>query len=92
MTRGGRAGALALLGPLLLTAGCASLFGDKSDAEPPPPPPREDATTLVVEAPPAVKELLERNLDLARVADRSKQEALDVVEWLRLRASAPAQA
>ncbi len=92
MTRGGRAGALALLGPLLLTAGCASLFGDKSDAEPPPPPPREDATTLVVEAPPSVKELLERNLDLARVAELSKQEALDEVEWLRLTAAAPAQA
>jgi translocation and assembly module TamA len=87
----GRVGALALLGPTLLIAGCANLFGDKTDTEPPPPP-REDATTLVVEAPPEVKQLLERYLDMARVAELSKQEALDEVEWLRLTAAVPAQA
>ncbi|HEX6722065.1 MAG TPA: BamA/TamA family outer membrane protein [Burkholderiaceae bacterium] len=92
MTRGGRAGALALLGPMLLMAGCANLFGDKADAEPPAPPPRDDATTLIVEAPPSAKELLERNLDIARVAELSKQEPLDEVEWLRLTAAAPGQA
>ncbi len=91
MIHGGRARALTLLGPVLLMAGCASLFGDKPD-EPPPPPPREDATTLVVSAPSPAKELLERNLDLARVAELSKQEPFDEVEWLRLTAAAPPQA
>lgn len=92
MIRGGRVGAaLALLGPALLMAGCASLFGDKTAAEPPPPP-RDDATTLMVEAPSPLRELLERNLDLARVATLSEQEAFDDVEWLRLVAAAPAQA
>jgi translocation and assembly module TamA len=92
VSRGGRASALALLGPLLLMAGCANLFGSNTDTEPPPPPPREDATTLVVEAPSPAKELLERNLDLARVAELSKHEALDEVEWLRLVAAVPGQA
>jgi DNA-directed RNA polymerase sigma subunit (sigma70/sigma32) len=35
------------------------------------------------------KELLERNLDLARVATLSQQEAFDEVEWQRLVAAAP---
>ena len=92
MIRGGPLRALALLGLSLVLAGCGSLFGNKEADAPAPPPPRDDATTLVVEAPSPAKELLERNLDLARVATLSQQEAFDEVEWQRLVAAAPEQA
>jgi translocation and assembly module TamA len=100
-----RAGALLSL--LLMLSGCAGLSGNhKADnaADAPataasapdsaavPASPRADATTLVIDAPPALRTLLERNLDLARLATLSEQEELDELEWLRLVGAAPAQA
>jgi translocation and assembly module TamA len=89
--------ALALLGLLCALGGCAGLFGSKDNNAPasaagPASAPRADATTLVVDAPGPLKELLERNLDLARMATLSTHEEVDEVEWLRLAAAAPAQA
>src|SRR6185503_626506 len=94
----GRPRACALLALLLMLGGCSSLFGNnkKDDAATPPATaasaPRADATTLVIDAPGPLRELLQRNLDLARLAGLSAHEELDEVEWLRLVAAAPAQA
>jgi translocation and assembly module TamA len=88
--------ALALLGLALWLSGCASLFGTDTPANTAPAaapaPPRADATTLIIDAPQPLRDLLQRNLDLARLAALSVQEELDEVEWLRLVAAAPAQA
>jgi translocation and assembly module TamA len=97
----GRLRAGALLGLLWMLAGCAGLFGnsnkDKGDNAATPAAaaasaPRADATTLVIDAPGPLRELLQRNLDLARLASLSAHEELDEVEWLRLVGAAPAQA
>jgi translocation and assembly module TamA len=96
VTRGAlRAGAL--LGLLLMLGGCAGLFGTRKNDAPATPAaaasaPRADATALVVDAPGPLRELLQRNLDLARLATLSTHEELDEIEWLRLVAAAPAQA
>jgi translocation and assembly module TamA len=95
--------ALALLGVLLMLSACAGLFGsssgnnNKNDNAAAAPDaaasaPRADATTLVIDAPAPLRELLQRNLDLARLATLSEQEPLDEIEWLRLVGAAPAQA
>jgi len=57
--------------------------------EPPAPPPKTDG--LVIDAPGPLRELLLRNLDLARLASLAESEAPDETEWLRLVAVAPAQ-
>ncbi|MCW5658242.1 MAG: BamA/TamA family outer membrane protein [Burkholderiaceae bacterium] len=81
-----------------MLAGCAGLFGSNNKSTDPATPaaaasaPRADATTLVIDAPGPLRELLQRNLDLARLATLSAQEELDEVEWLRLVGAAPAQA
>src|SRR5688572_4286163 len=88
--------ALGLLGLLLMLSGCAGLFGKNDNAADAPAAaasaPRADTTTLVIDAPGPLRELLQRNLDLARLATLSEQEQLDETEWLRLVAAAPAQA
>jgi translocation and assembly module TamA len=94
--------ALALLGLLLALSGCALLAqdetqrgndattgGERPGGEPPPPLPKTEG--LEIEAPGPLRELLLRNLDLARVAALSGGEAPDETEWLRLVAAAPAQ-
>ena len=71
--------ALALLGLLLALSGCALLAqdetqrgndattgGERPGGEPPPPLPKTEG--LEIEAPGPLRELLLRNLDLARVA------------------------
>ena len=106
MTRARPARAFALLGLLLALSGCALLAQDEStrtnateagpDAydqrpggEPPSPPPTTEG--LVVDAPSQLRTLLQRNLDLARLAALTGTEAPDETEWLRLVAAAPAQ-
>jgi translocation and assembly module TamA len=106
VTRARPARAFALLGLLLALSGCALLAQDEStrsnateagsDAydqrpggEPPSPPPKTEG--LVVDAPSQLRTLLQRNLDLARLATLSGTEAPDETEWLRLVAAAPAQ-
>jgi translocation and assembly module TamA len=96
--------ALALLGLLHALSGCALLadqFGgseattpsavgeQRPGGEPPAPTPKLEG--LEVDAPPALRTLLLRNLDLARLAALSGAEAPDETEWLRLVAAAPAQ-
>ncbi|HEY6513663.1 MAG TPA: BamA/TamA family outer membrane protein [Burkholderiaceae bacterium] len=97
---------VALLGLLLALSGCALLASDepprsqppqgelaaqeqRPGGEPPPPPPESEG--LTIEAPPQLRDLLLRNLDLARLAALSGAEAPDETEWLRLVAAAPAQ-
>jgi translocation and assembly module TamA len=81
----------------VLLAGCASLSGP---ATPPPPPPEAGGSapapapasdSLEVVAPPELKSLLEKYLDLARVGNLSHGEAIDDTEWSRLIDAAPAQ-
>jgi translocation and assembly module TamA len=56
-----------------------------------PPAPLPEAQGLQIDAPSALRTLLLRNLDLARLAALTGPEAPDETEWLRLVAAAPAQ-
>ena len=82
-----------LRAPLLAAALLPALLGACSTLpipalkDPGPPPP----ILLQVEAPPALRTLLERHLDLARLAQMRGDETLDETEWARLVAAAPAQ-
>jgi translocation and assembly module TamA len=77
--------ATALL-PMLLLGACSALpLPTRTDPGPPPP------ILLQVDAPPALRTLLERHLDLARLAQMRSDETLDETEWARLVAAAPAQ-
>jgi translocation and assembly module TamA len=77
--------AAALL-PVLLLGACSALpLPARTDPGPPPP------ILLQVDAPPALRTLLERHLDLARLAQMRSDETLDETEWARLVAAAPAQ-
>lgn len=102
--REGPARAIALLGLLLALSGCALLsdksqrndgaaqpatVGERPGGEPPAPTPSPEG--LEVDAPSALRTLLLRNLDLARLAALTGTEAPDETEWLRLVAAAPAQ-
>jgi translocation and assembly module TamA len=83
-------GAWAALLAIALLGGCAAL-------KPTPPAHAASAaaipsTSLDVRAPDALKVLLERNLDLARVGALSGSETIDDDEWSRLIDAAPAQA
>ena len=91
---------IALLGLLLACGGCALLAErepvnrvppsqGQGEAEPQPPPPSPEG--LVIDAPPELRTLLLRNLDLARLTALAEAETPDEVEWLRLVAAAPAQ-
>jgi len=76
--------------PAALLGACSSLplplpLAQRSGLEPPPP------ILLQVDAPPALRPLLERHLDLARLAQMRGDEPLDETEWARLVAAAPAQ-
>lgn len=85
-------------------AGCASLppganADNASNAEGSPTAPgdapnatlRGSTTSLEIEAPLALRELLQKYLDLARLVAQSEDESLDDTEWLRLIGAAPAQ-
>jgi translocation and assembly module TamA len=77
--------AAALL-PVLLLGACSALpLPARTDPGPPPP------ILLQIDAPPALRTLLERHLDLARLAQMRSDETLDETEWARLVAAAPAQ-
>lgn len=92
MNRGGlrRLGSLprtaALVMVLALGCGCSVLPGLPRQGPELPPP-----IDLQIDAPPALKALLQRHLDLARLAEVRDDEALDDTEWARLVAAAPAQ-
>jgi translocation and assembly module TamA len=91
----GRAARLALLTlAMLMSAGCALLGGT------PDRPGRADAATapegppvvrVEVDAPPALRQLLERHLDLSRLARLSRGDAVTDTELQRLVDAAPAQ-
>ena len=86
------AGAALLLAACLLSA-CASLggmLGTTAPADAPPPAPAR--LRLVVQAPPELRSLLEKNLDLARLQGLPTDDAIDDSEWVRLIGAAPAQA
>ena len=72
--------------PALMLGACSTL-PIPALKEPGPPPP----ILLQVEAPPALRTLLERHLDLARLAQMRNDETLDETEWARLVAAAPAR-
>ena len=99
----GRIGSLALLLTTLWLGGCASVAnwlptpvktspttpaGDTAAAKPAARP----EFTLVVEAPTALRDLLQRHLDLARLQQLPDDERLGLAEFNRLVAAAPAQA
>ncbi len=93
---------LALASALLwLCAGCALLPGGGSDADKAAAAAAASAASdaarlppiqLEVDAPPPLKALLERYLDLARLQEMPNADSLDASEWVRLVAAAPAQA
>ena len=81
-----------LLAACLLSA-CASLAGMLGPAAPAGTPPAATLRLrLVVQAPPELRRLLEKNLDLARLQDLPTDDAIDDSEWVRLIGAAPAQA
>ncbi|MCK6419766.1 MAG: BamA/TamA family outer membrane protein [Aquabacterium sp.] len=54
--------------------------------------PRPAAPRLEFDAPPALRQLLEQHLDIARLARLAPEDQADATEWARLVAVAPAQA
>ena len=89
MTRALAAAALAALA--LLASGCALLRPEppkvaESEAKPPP------VIRVEVGAPEALKALLEKHLDIARVGELARVDDLDATEWARLIGAAPVQA
>ena len=95
--------ALLTAGAVALAAGCAGLppapgpGTPVGDARPEDPaaataPAANVATVLDIEAPAPLRDLLQRHLDLARLAALSAEDAPDEAEWLRLVGAAPAQA
>jgi translocation and assembly module TamA len=90
-------GLAGLLLAVLLASGCASVAAwlpTPAGAEPPPAPtrPARPEFQLVVEAPTALRELLLRHLDLARLQQLPDDERLGNAEFNRLVAAVPAQA
>ena len=89
----------ALLLAAALSAGCASIQGllpgastaSAADTAPARPPSRPEFT-LIVEAPTALRDLLLRHLDLARLQQLPDDERLGNAEFNRLVAAVPAQA
>ena len=75
---------------------CAGLLlcnsGFAADATAPPATAASTVPRVEIEAPSALKALLSRHLDLARLAQMGEDEPLEISEWLRLMAAAPAQA
>ena len=95
--------ALLTAGMVALAAGCGVLpsapgpgtpVGDArpDDLASATAPAANAATVLDIEAPAPLRDLLQRHLDLARLAALSAEDAPDEAEWLRLVAAAPAQA
>jgi translocation and assembly module TamA len=81
---------VALLLAAVALSGCAALHNGAAratDAPPPPPPLR-----VTVEAPDSLAELLQRHLDIARLAALAGDEPVAETELARLLAAAPAQA
>ena len=82
-----------------LSGGCASIRGwlptdgnTATPAQPPAQPPARPEFTLIVEAPAALRTLLLRHLDLARLQQLPDDERLGNAEFNRLVAALPAQA
>jgi len=75
--------------PLFAPSGTEALEQPRPGGEPPAPLPKTEG--LVIEAPAELHALLQRNLDLAKLAALPEAEAPDELEWLRLVAVAPAQ-
>lgn len=80
---------LPALAALLLAAGCAALRPEPPKE--PPVPAGPAPLRLEVVAPAPLKALLERHLDLARLAQLRGDDVPDETEWARLVAAAPAQ-
>lgn len=84
----------------LVVSGCAVLgdtvpvapAGEAANTGATPAPASAPRATLQIDAPPALRELLARHLDLARLVALPADDAPDEAEWLRLVAAAPAQA
>lgn len=79
---------LAVAALALLAGGCASLPAPAPEAPVPEGPPPLQVT---VQAPPPLRALLERHLDVVRLAELARGERLDDSELDRLVAAAPAQ-
>ena len=77
--------ALSLL--LVVLGGCATRPAPAAPGAASPPA----STSLEVEGPGALKTLLERNLDLARVGRVAPEDTIDDAEWQRLIDATPAQ-
>ena len=75
-------------------AGADRLPAGEASFEPAPADPQAagQAPVLEIQAPTALRELLQRHLDLARLLALREDEAPDETEWLRLVGAAPAQA
>ena len=90
-----RAALLALLAlATLMSAGCAVLGGDAGAAGRAEAAPAAEGAPVVrveIDAPPALRQLLERHLDLSRLARLSRGDAVTDTELQRLVDAAPAQ-
>ncbi|MEO5771282.1 MAG: outer membrane protein assembly factor, partial [Burkholderiaceae bacterium] len=75
------------LGVAGLLGACAALRPGRPDSPPPPPP----QVLLTVDAPAPQRQLLEANLDLARLSIVAPGEAISDAELRRLEVAAPAQ-
>lgn len=84
----------------IAASGCAVLgepapaarAGEAAEADTTPSAPPAPQATLQIDAPSALRSLLARHLDLARLVALPADDAPDETEWLRLIAAAPAQA
>ncbi|MFO1217131.1 MAG: BamA/TamA family outer membrane protein [Burkholderiaceae bacterium] len=79
---------------LALGTGCAALKGEAQAgaAAGTETRPADAGVAVDIDAPAELRDLLQRHLDLARVARLGADDAPDEAEWLRLVAAAPAQA
>jgi translocation and assembly module TamA len=89
LRRAGARPASALLLALGLVA--ALLLGACATAPPAEPEAAATAGVLDIEAPPDLKALLDKHLDIAKVSRLAKSDSIDDFEWTRLIAAAPAQ-
>jgi translocation and assembly module TamA len=89
--------AAAALLALLLLGGCASMPWSGAAARPDAPaaeagvPPGPPAVRVEIDAPPPLRALLERHLDLVRLGALVRGNMVDATEWSRLIEATPAQ-